>query len=602
MQATRKTSIGETHETLLGGDLAMSHIEKQASTDQATQDFARLLHDLARPDALPETTLSGEALSVIQTHASAVILAGNTVYKLKKPKDFGFFDYSTPALRRHFCQQEIYLNRRLAPDVYLGIAPVWRAVDGLVGFGATLPPEDIPEPGASWDSGKVVDYAVVMTRLPDDAALESLVRSGAATPQLLADVAERLAAFHASMPSTAAIAAFGDLAIISQNWEENFAQTRPYLGQVLDAETFEQIATSVRRFLQTRQRLFVSRVRNGRIRDCHGDLRLQHVYVLGRNPDGSHRLAVIDAIEFNERFRYGDVAGEIAFLTMELDAAGRSDLARAFVDAYVRASGDTALPELLPFYACYRAYVRGKVAAFQLDEPEVPAAQREAAIEQAKMLFRRAAHYASGLKQQRLLLVGGVMGTGKSTLAAALQHETGWMLCSSDATRKRLTGHAPAEPQAEGFEQGMYNPDWTRRTYEALLDEARAALAEGRSVLLDASFARRADRQAAIHLATQQGAHPFFIECICPPGVALQRLAQRWATRVAGEALTRAEASLASDGRPELYEQQRAHWEAFSAEQEPGLTHLPLETTGMLAASLEHVLQALELPRFACWL
>jgi aminoglycoside phosphotransferase family enzyme/predicted kinase len=529
------------------------------------------------------------------------LLANGYAYKLKKPKDFGFFDYSTPTNRRHFCQEEVYLNARLAPDVYLGVAPVLRASDGRVRFGLTLPPQQLPEPGASLQGATVVDYAVVMKRLPDDATLEALVRSDKATPQLLAEVAEHIAAFHASSLTNDHVATFGDLAVIGGNWEENFAQTHPYVGRVLEAATYGQMTQAVRAFLQERQRLFEERRRARRIRDCHGDLRLQHVYVLGQEAAGRHRLAVIDCIEFNERFRYGDVAGEVAFLTMELDAAGRPDLSRAFVDAYVRASGDEALREPLPFYTCYRAYVRGKVTAFQLDEPELPAAQRDAAREQAETLFTLAAHYARGLTGPTLLLMGGVMGTGKSTLAGELQRELGWALLSSDATRKLLAGLLQTRPQADQFGQGLYSQDWTAHTYQALLEEAEEALARGRSVVLDASFVRRADRKSAARLAAARGVRAVFVECVCPPEVALQRLERRWTTRVAGQLQTGADASLASDGRPDLYERQRASWEDFDASQEPGLTHVLVETTGALPASVEHLLAALGIPHLACW-
>ncbi len=577
----------------------MSGPEGHTPGEQAAQKFAALLKELARPDAFPERPAA--PIPLMQTHASAVLLVGDYAYKLKKPRDFGFFDYSTPALRRHFCQEEVRLNARLAAEVYLGVAPVVRAADGRARFGPTLPLDRVPEPDAACDGGTVIDYAVVMARLPDEATLDARVRVGTVTPEMLADVAKHIAAFHARAATNEHIAAFGDKAVIDGNWEENFAQMRPYVGRALDAATYERMAAAVRRFLEQRRTLFAERRRSGCIRDCHGDLRLPHVYILGQRAAGS-RIAVIDCIEFNERFRYGDVAGEVAFLTMELDAAGRPDLSRAFVAAYVRECGDAALPELLPFYACYRAYVRGKVAAFQMDEPEVPTGQREAAREQAQALLGLAAHYAGGLRPQTLLLIGGVMGTGKSTLAAALQRELGWVLCSSDATRKRLAGLAVAEPQAAAFEQGLYSQAWTEHTYQALREEAKETLARGRSVLLDASWARRADREAAERLATEAGAQAVFIECVCPPAVALGRLAHRWDARVAGGAQAKAEASRASDGRPELYERQRAAWEAFNAAREPGLRHLQIETAGALAASVEQALNALGIPRFACWL
>ncbi len=575
----------------------MPAMESDSAKKQAFEDFGVMLKALAHPGAFPGPTAAAEPLPVIHTHASAVILAGDYAYKLKKPHDFGFFDYSTPALRRHFCQEEVRLNARLAPRIYLGVAPVLRATDGQFHFGPTLLPGHLPEPGTPYDQGTVVDYAVVMTRLPDDATLEAFVRAGTATPDLLAEVARVVADFHASIPTNEHIATFGEEAVIRGNWEENFTQTLPYVGRAVDAALYDQMAGAVRRFLQARQRLFTARRLNGRIRDCHGDLRLQHVYVLGQHPDGSHDLAVIDCIEFNERFRYSDVAAEVAFLSMELDAAGRPDLSRAFVDAYVHASGDDGLRELLPFYACYRAYVRGKVVAFQLDEPEVPEQQRKLAHQQAQALFSLAARYAGDLMPPLLVLIGGLMGTGKSSLAAALQRELGWALSSSDATRKRLAQLSPAQPQAAGFEQGLYTQDWTARTYHALLEEAQAALENGRSVLLDASFARRSDRQAAARLAAAQGARAIFLECVCPPEIALQRLGHRWSARLAGGQQPITQASQASDGRPELYEHQRRIWEAFLPEQEPGLTHLQIETAGPLTASIEQALHALR----ACW-
>jgi uncharacterized protein len=477
-------------------------------TDQApvqqrangTADFPAMLVVLAQPGAFPFALRNGEPVTVIQTHASAVLLAGERAYKLKKPQNFGFFDYSTPALRRHFCGQEVLVNRRLAPHVYLGVAPVLAAGGGRLRFGPTFPPEEAPLPGAALGSERVVDSAVVMVRLPDDATLEARVRAGTATPELLADSARFVAQFHARAATSARIASFGSLEVIGGNWEENFAQMRPYIGRTLDAARYEHIAGYVRRFLDERAALFASRLRGGSIRDCHGDLRLQHVYVLeapGVPTAHAGTIVVLDGIEFNERFRYGDVAGEVAFLTMELDAARRPDLSRAFVESYVVATGDEALRELLPFYACYRACVRGKVCSFLLDEAEVPPGQREAARRQASALFELAESYTEGPTRPALLLVGGLMGTGKSTLARSLQRELGWALFSSDALRKQLARFDPGRPVPEAFGQGIYSREWTSRTYEALLEEAGRALADGRSVLLDATFLRRADRVAA---------------------------------------------------------------------------------------------------------
>jgi aminoglycoside phosphotransferase family enzyme/predicted kinase len=574
-------------------------------------DFTTMLHMLAQPAAFQGTVSGGDLLqkelyrahepvTVIQTHASAVLLTSNRVYKLKKPKDFGFFDYSTPALRRHFCQQEVLLNARLASQIYLGVAPVLLFSDGQLRFGPIFLPGDVPLPGTMLDGGCIVDYAVVMVRLPDEATLEFRVRTGTASPSLLEEIARYVAAFHATSHTDAHIASFGGLEVIRANWEENFVQMKPYIDRSLDALTYNRIVEYIRHFLDERALLFTSRVQDGRIRDCHGDLRLQHVYVLDEPDFPAHRLAILDSIEFNERFRYSDVASEVAFLAMELEAANRYDLSRMFVDSYVAETGDEALREVLPFYLCYRACVRGKVFSFQLDEPEVPVLQREAAQEEAASLFALAAGYASGPTRPTLLMVGGVMGTGKSTLACALQHELGWALFSSDTIRKQLAGFDPAQPQADAFGQGMYGPERTARTYQTLLVEASAALASGRSVLLDASFIRRAHRQAAARAATASGAHTIFVECVCPREVALQRLARRWKTRAERSQAISEAASRASDGRPDLYNAQCAVWEIFDADEEPHTAHIVASTASSVVISVEQVLDALHMPHFVC--
>jgi len=582
--------------------------ELTASAGAPSIDFTTMLHKLAQPAAFQGTGSGGdwfqkgshpdhEPITLIQTHASAVVLTANRVYKLKKPKNFGFFDYSTPALRRHFCQQEVLLNTRLAPQVYLGVAPVLLCSGDRLCFGPACAPGDVPLPGTILDGGPVVDYAVVMVRLPDEAMLECKVRTGTADSYLMGEIARYVAAFHAMSQTDKQIEGFGRLEVIGDNWEENFAQMRPYIGRTLDTPTYDRIVSYTRRFMEARAPLFASRVEDGHIRDCHGDLRLQHVYLL----DGEHKLAIIDGIEFNERFRFSDVASEVAFLSMELEAAGRCDLSRAFIDSYVAATGDDALREVLLFYMCYRACVRGKVTSFQLDEAEVPAAQRASARREAASLFALAARYASGPTRPTLLMIGGLMGTGKSTLAQALHHELGWALFSSDTVRKQLAHLDSTQPTACAFGQGVYRPEQTVRTYAALLLEARTALARGRSVILDASFVRRTDRRATAREAVAHGATAVFVECVCPREVALGRLARRWQLRLEGGQAINEEASRASDGRPALYEAQCTAWEHCDCDEARQLHHGVVSTAHPLAASCEQVLAALQIPHCACW-
>ena len=578
------------------------------------------------------TNMEAGRFEVIQTHASRVLLSPTHAYKLKKPKNFGFFDYSTPTLRRHFCIEEVRVNRRLAPHIYLGVAPVLSFPDGHSSFGPTFQPEDVPAPCSALNGGKVIDYAVVMIRLPDEATLEARVCAGTATPAMLTSVARHIAAFHASTHTDEHIASFGSLEVVRGNWEENFEQMKPYIGRTIDTDTYNLIAGYIRRFMHDRAALFGSRINEGRVRDCHGDLRLQHVYILDEYRTGEQselpQMAILDGIEFNERFRYSDVACEIAFLTMELDALDRPDLSRVFVESYIAETGDHALLELLPFYSCYRACVRGKVLGFQLDELEVPEEQRKLAGEQAADFFKLAASYLGGSTSPTLMLVGGLMGTGKTTLALTLRRQLGWTLYASDTVRKSLAHIDPAQPMAEAFEQGLYSKEWTARTYNALIDKASSTLASGHSVLLDASFVRRADRQAAARLAqtaVPNGVNVILLECTCPRELALQRLAQRWKSRiihehflasplseasrasgVAGMAFKQhtcqAGALLASDGRPDLYDAQCAAWQAFDPAQEAGVTHIVIDTAHPLSVNIEQVLETLHVPRRACWL
>jgi predicted kinase len=285
---------------------------------------------------------------------------------------------------------------------------------------------------------------------------------------------------------------------------------------------------------------------------------------------------------------------------MELEAANRADLARAFVDAYLQETGDETARELLPFYICYRAYARGKVISFQLDEPEVPASQREEARKEARSLFKLAEVYARGPTQPVLLLIGGIMGTGKSTLALALQNALGWAYFSSDISRKRLEHIDPSLSNTDAYGQGLYDPHRTARTYEALLVEAENILSQGRSVLLDASFLRRNYRQKAARLASARGATCLFVECICPREVSLARLSNRWQSRIEGNGQEIQMASHASDGRPSLYDAQCADWEALSAEEERNMSYIVVRTTQASSVIVDQIITSLHIPPLSC--
>ena len=568
-----------------------THAKHEHNTDQT---FTRMLHALIKRQAFPFAYAHGEDPYIIQTHASAVILTPAYVYKLKKPRNFGFFDYSTIALRRHFCQMEVILNDPLAPDIYLGVAPVVESSGGSFSFGHTYPPGNVPLPGGLDRAGTLVDYAVVMRRLPESATLYALLHAGNVSPDLMSEIAQTVAHFHTQTQTNDHVASFGCMDVIRKNWDENFQQMRPYIGRTIQKDVYTALQRYVHQFLKQHEALFQQRITHDHIRDCHGDLRLQHVYVLPALDSATkQRIILLDRIEFNERLRYGDVASEVAFLCMELDFAKRPNLSQAFLTRYIEETGDRSLPTLLPFYSCYRACVRGKVASLLLDDTEVTKAQQAQATQEAIDMFTLALHYTHATQHPLLIMVGGVMGTGKSTIACEIQHKYHYPLLSTDSIRKELARLQPMQPQAEQFGAGIYDPAWTRKTYAALNDRAQAYLQQGYSVILDGTFASRADRQKIAHVAAQHGATALFIECVAPREITLQRLAQRWQARTATSVATHEGlsgisiadmASMASDGRPELYDAQLAHWEAYDPEQEREVRHIVLPT---MAASQE---------------
>jgi aminoglycoside phosphotransferase family enzyme len=339
-------------------------------------DLAALLAGLADPAAYPHPTPGG--VEVRQTHISAVFLAGDRAYKLKKPVALGFVDYATPARRRHFCEEELRLNRRLAPDVYLAVAPVTRTGDGRLRVGG---------------NGPAVDWVVVMRRLPDAATLEATLARRALRPGQLEAVARRLAAFHAAAAPAPAGRGFGTASAVERAIEENLAALdRAAADGLLAAADTAAIARGCRTALAAASGRIDARARAGRVRECHGDLRLDHVYLFPKAPPPGD-CCVIDGIEFNDAFRYIDPVADIAFLVMDLGVHGHVAEAVTFADAWFAASGDGRGRALLPLYALYRATVRAKVEVIRSRAPEVGPAARD----DARSAARRHVQYARAL-------------------------------------------------------------------------------------------------------------------------------------------------------------------------------------------------------------
>lgn len=515
-----------------------------------------LIKALSQPDPYPERWAQ---VSVRQTHISWLFFTDGCVYKVKKPVNFGFLDFTTLEARKHFCEEEVRLNRRLAPAVYLGVVAV-TAADGVIRIGGV---------------GEPVEYAVHMRRLPEERMLPTLLAAGTVTPDTMQRLARILAEFHAQAETGCEVNQGGSLATILTNWEENFAQTLPYLDFPLDRVAYDQIRTRVSNFCRLREGLFARRTAEGRIRDGHGDLRAEHICL-------TEPIAIFDCIEFNRRFRHGDVASDVAFFAMDLELQGFADLSQAFVRAYIEYSGDHGLLEVLEFYKCYRAVVRAKVECFRLDDPMLTSGEKRAALQSAQRHWQLATRYAGALQRPWLLLMCGLMGTGKSTLAEALGKRVDLEHLSSDVTRKRLAGMSPTARVSVGYGEGLYRAEWTEVTYTALLQQAERFLAQGRSVLIDASFQRARHRMQARAVAQRVGAHFCLLECWCPEEEIRRRLKAR-----AGRG------GAVSDGRTDLLAQQR---QAFEAPLEiPPQEHLRVDTTQDPEAAARHVVTTLGL-------
>lgn len=341
-----------------------------------------LVQALLNPEAYPEPPQQG--IELLQTQMSFVFLTGDYVYKVKKSVNLGYLDYTTLDKRHFYCQREVELNRRLCPDAYLGVVPISRDKGNISIEG----------------QGEVIEYAVKMRHLPQQAMMNVLLAGNQVSAQMLSSVAQKLVEFHQQAETNADISAFGNLDAITQNTGENFTQTEKYIGNTITREKYRRIKDYTDSFIGRNASLFRKRIASGRIRDCHGDLHAAHICFLSNLKTASSLtnslidgICIYDCIEFNDRFRYCDVASEIAFLAMDLDRYRRADLSRSFVNAYVAGSRDKELLELLNFYKCYRAYVRGKVASFQLDDPYISEEEKAKTLAVARRYFDLAESY-----------------------------------------------------------------------------------------------------------------------------------------------------------------------------------------------------------------
>ncbi len=462
-----------------------------------------LIEFLLKPENYPSRPSS---VIHYETHISHVFVAGPLVYKIKKPVNFGFLDFTTLAKRRFYCREEVLLNSRLAGDTYLGVVPIYRKGDRYA---------FLRSKGAA-----VAEYAVKMKRIPEEKLLYYLIGEGKLLRGALAEVGRVLARFHAGAEIHRS-GPYGGIEAVRTNTEENFDQIEPYRGITIDERFFTRLVSSTRLFLEEWSDAVRGRKESGFVREVHGDLHTQHICL-------TSPPIIFDCIEFNRRFRISDVLEDVAFLFMDLEYRGRFDLSAAVSQTYFSQFPESQSTDLLLFYKTYRAVVRGKIEGFTADGLKSDPAGREAAIRRAGNYYGLAQHYVehSQVPFNPVVLMG-LSGSGKSAIAEGLL--PGAVMLRSDEVRKRVAGVPVSAHVYVDYGSGLYDPAMSIRTYRAMTQEAVAAAAKGKRVVVDATFLTTVLRQEFYESCDQAGLNPFFIWCSAAEDVLRRRVRVRMA-------------------------------------------------------------------------
>lgn len=441
---------------------------------------------------------------VIETHISWVLLTGDYAYKIKKPMNFGFLDFTELSGRAHFCAEELRLNQRLTDDLYLQVLPITGTAEApqLNGEGAPI------------------EYALKMRQFPQDQMLSTLQANGELTAAHIDQMAQQIARFHLAAPKVAADHPLGTPDSVMAPVEQNFEQIRPFLSDKADLVQLDALQAWARSSFDRLHGLFEARKAEGFIRECHGDIHLGNATLI----DG--QVVIFDCIEFNEPFRLTDVYADTAFLAMDLEDRGLKSLARRFISQYLEITGDYAGLELLNFYKAYRALVRAKVALFSMPA-DADGVQRATTLRQYRNYANLAESY-SAIPSRFLAITHGVSAVGKSHVAMRMVEALGAIRLRSDVERKRLFGEQ-AEQAAGQLEQGIYASEASQKTYAHLHQLAGIILRAGFPVVIDATYLKQAQRQAAAEVASDTGVPFLILDCNAPDAVIASWLAQRQA-------------------------------------------------------------------------
>jgi len=437
----------------------------------------------------------------IETHISQVFIADDKVYKIKKPVNFGFLDFTTLAKRRFYCKREVELNSRLIKGLYLGVVTIYLTKEGHFSFDK--------KKGYS-----VAEYAVLMNYIPQDLILYEKIQNGDILYSQLMQIGAYIAHFHKTLSPKKTKESIYKNTVFS--CEENFIQIEPYIGRTIDKACFDRLLQYTRQFLKENKKGFYERRKRGYVKEIHGDLHSQHICL-------TDPPIIFDCIEFNNRFRIDDVLNDIAFLLMDLEYNGRHDLSRAVRKGYEESYKDVIDQAFLKFYKVYRAVVRGKVEGFISDN--LSGEQKDRIMKKARDYFHLADYYISKEADFNPVIFFGVPGTGKSSLAKEFSDK--FVIIRSDEIRKEISGIKKTEHVYAGYGEGIYTSDFTMKTYETMINRMLEYVGSNKRVILDATFIKRWQRHKVVETCYKKGLNPFFVYCVTNEEILKKRIKER---------------------------------------------------------------------------
>ncbi len=496
--------------------------------------LSQLIHTMQQPNFYPHSVIS--KIQVIQTHISIVFLTGNYAYKIKKNVNFGFVDYSTLEKRHHFIQQELEINQPIAPDIYLEVLPISQVGDRLI----------------LDNNQNIIEYVLKMAEFPQSSLLTNLLEKSQLKDFHLRELGEAVANFHQQTNTNNYIKSFGTIEVIKKSIDDNYQATQKYIGIAQNLEQYQQTRQFTDNFLIEKQAIFETRCLKDKIRECHGDLHLNNICYW------HHKIQLFDRIEFNESFRFVDVMYDIAFTIMDLDVRKRQDLSNIFLNTYLEKTGDWEGLQVLTFYLCRQAYVRAKVTSMLLDDPNIDNFDKENAKQTAKNYYNLGWQYTQ-YSQGKMIVMSGLSGSGKSTVANYIASKINAIHLRSDAIRKHLAGI----PLNQAGDNSLYTAEMNQKTYQSLLDLAIVLVNQGFSVILDAKYDRLHWRSPVIEAVEKMGISLKILHCQASLETLQTRLTER--------------KNDISDATSDLIWQQQANNDTFNEKEQPYIISINTE-------------------------